>query len=67
MAWIDYRKSYDMVPHSWIKEYLELFGVAEDIKVNRNENWRVILCARNSELGEVDIKRGVFQGDSYLF
>ena len=67
MAWIDYRKSYDMVPHSWIKECLELFGVAEDIKVNSNENWRVIFCARNSELGEVDIKRGVFQGDSCLF
>jgi hypothetical protein len=20
MAWIDYKKAYDMVPHSWIKE-----------------------------------------------
>ena len=28
MAWIDYEKAYDMVPHSWIKEWLELFGVA---------------------------------------
>ena len=32
MAWIDYKKAYDMVPHSWIKEYLHLFGVAENIK-----------------------------------
>ena len=28
------------------------------------EKWRVMLCAANSELGEVDIKRGVFQEDS---
>ena len=24
-----------------------------------------MLCTGNSELGEVDIKRGIFQGDSY--
>ena len=32
MAWVDYKKAYDMVPHSWIIECLDLFGVAEDIK-----------------------------------
>ena len=46
MAWID----YDMVPHSWIKECLDLFGVAENIKIF------LMLCAGNSDLGEVDIK-----------
>ena len=53
------------MPHSWIKNCLEFFGVADDTKtllVNSKENWIVILCARNSELGEVDIKRGIFQG-----
>ena len=25
MAWIDYKKAYDMVPHSWIIECLYLF------------------------------------------
>ena len=29
MVWIDYKKAYDMVPHSWIIESLDLFGVAE--------------------------------------
>ena len=56
-----------MVPHSWIKECLELFGVAEKIKallVNSMGKWRVILCAGSSELGEVDIKSAIFQGDS---
>ena len=43
MAWIDYKKAYDMVPHSWIKECLDLFGVAGNIKtllVNNMEKWR---------------------------
>ena len=31
MASIDYRKAYDMVPHSCIIECLDLFGVAENI------------------------------------
>ena len=28
------------------------------------EKWIVMFCAGNSELGEVDIKRDIFQGDS---
>ncbi|XP_067034849.1 uncharacterized protein [Acropora muricata] len=31
MAWIDYLKAYDMVPHSWIGECLEMFGIAVNI------------------------------------
>ena len=31
MAWIDYKKAYDMVPHLWIIKCLDLFGVAENI------------------------------------
>ena len=33
-------------------------------KKNSMEKWRVMLCAGNSELGKVNIKRGIFQGDS---
>ena len=67
MAWIDGKKAYDMVPHLWIKECLDLLGVTENIKtllVNSMEKWRVMLYAGNSELREVDIKQGIFQGDS---
>ena len=32
IVWIDYNKAYDMVPHSWIIECLDLVGVAENIK-----------------------------------
>ena len=31
MAWIDYKKAYDMIPHSWILESLGLVEVAENI------------------------------------
>ena len=58
MAWIDYKRTYDMVPHSEIIECLDLFGVAEDIKsllLNSMEKWKVILCSGNPELVEVEI------------
>ena len=32
--------------------------------MNNMEKWNVMLCAGNSELGEVEIKRGIFQGVS---
>ena len=44
-----------------------MFGVAENIKnllASSMEKWKVMLCSGNSELGEVEIKRGTFQGDS---
>ena len=67
MAWIDYKKAYDMVPHSWIIEHLDLFGVAQNIEslsVNSMEKWKVMLCSGNSDLGEIEITQGIFQGDS---
>ena len=60
MAWIDYKKADNMVPHSWVIEYLDLFGVAENIKsllVNSMEKWKVMLCSGNYELGEIEMKR----------
>ena len=32
MAWIDYRKAYDLVPHSWVNESMEMFGIAENLR-----------------------------------
>ena len=64
MAWVDYKKAYNMVPHSWIIECLDLFGVAENIKsllVNSMEKWKVMLCSGNSELSEVEISEVFFK------
>ena len=32
MAWIDFKKAYDMVPHSWIIDCLETVGINEKIR-----------------------------------
>ena len=67
IAWIDYKKAYEMVPHSWIVECLDMVGVSEQIKHFLSESmkaWRVDLRCNNQSLGGVDIKRGISQGDS---
>ena len=67
VAWIDYKKAYDMVPYSWIVEYLRMVVVSEQIKHFLSESmkaWRVDLTYNNQSLGRVDIKRGIFQVDS---
>jgi len=65
MAWIDYKKAYDMVPYSWILESVTLMGIADNIKrllKNSTSNWKT--NAYGTTLGEVNIRRGIFQGDS---
>ncbi len=32
MPWIDYKKAYDMVSHTWIMECLDMVGVADAVK-----------------------------------
>ena len=67
VAWIDYRKAYDMVPHSWIEKSMETFGVAVNMRrfISRNmERWNTELTCGDQRLGNVRIRRGIFQGDS---
>ena len=67
MAWIDYKKAYDFVPHSWISECMEMFGIAENVRnfLQRSMGqWKLSLTSNGEDLGTVDVKRGIFQGDS---
>jgi len=67
MGWIDYKKAYDMVPHSWIMEMLDLVKVAGNMSSLLRASmadWRTELTANGKGLGEVSIRRGIFQGDS---
>ena len=41
MAWIDYRKAYDMVSHSWISEILELAQVSDSILEFVKDQWQI--------------------------
>ena len=67
MAWIDYKKAYDMVPHSWILKCPEMVGAAKNmisIISNSMVNWKTVLTSEGTALGQVDIRRGIFQDDS---
>ena len=67
MAWIDYKKVYNMVPHSWLRECMGMFGVAENMRkvLERSmDDWKVELTSGGQMLGTVNIRRGIFQGDS---
>ena len=69
MPWIDHKESYDMVTHSWITECLEMLGTGNNVQEflilnNSMKSWKLELNASGKTLGEVDIRRGIFQGDS---
>ena len=58
MAWIDYIKAFDLVPHSWILEYMRIFGMAQNmvgLMQNSIKNWMTVLIAGREGLGEVHI------------
>ena len=68
MAWIDYKKAYDMVPHSWIIKTLKMVGVADNIIdfIGKSMiDWKTNLFSDGKPLGTVNINRGIFQGDSF--
>ena len=67
IPWIDYRKAYDPVLHSWVNECMEIFRTAENLRTflqKSMQQWRLSLTANGEDLGEVNVKRGIFQGDS---
>ena len=67
MVWIDYRKAYDSVPHSWIVECLKMYGIAENIItfiVKSMTMWKTELQLNQETIGIVQILCGIFQGDS---
>ena len=58
MTWIYYKKTYDMVPHSWILEKLELVQVSDNILkfVKRSmANWQTELTPCGDSLAKVNI------------
>ena len=67
MAWIDYKKAYDSVPHSWILECLRLYNVNSKlltfIKMSMN-HWKTEPEANGKKIASVNIKRGIYQGDA---
>ena len=67
IAWINYRKASDMVPHGWIKKCTEMVGVANNFMsflYQSMDHWNTELASGQNILGNVKIRRGIFQGDS---
>ena len=67
MAWIDYKKAYDMVLHSWILGSLELVQVSDNILKfvkSSKANWQTELTSCGESSVKVNVRRGIFQGDS---
>ena len=67
MAYIDYKKAYDRIPHSWILECLRWCKVDPLIISMFEATFKqcsVHLHLGQEDLGMVKILRGIFQGDS---
>jgi len=72
IAWTDYQKAFDSVPHSWVEKSIELVGVnSKTVRFCKlsMEKWNTRLSLRTKQ--EVmqsqpsQIRRGIFQGDSF--
>jgi len=67
MGWIDYKKAYDTVPHSWIIQSMELHKI--DYKIinlvpQSMGSWNTAITSGDKHLANIKIKRGIFQGDA---
>ena len=71
MAWIDYRKAFDSVPHGWILRALDIFKLSPTI-INFLQhnmrlwttNLRLTHANGTAKTDSLRIKCGIFQGDS---
>ena len=67
MAWIDCKKANDSVPHSWILECLELYKIhpsTRELIATSMNHWKTRWVANNQDIDTVNIRRGIYQGDS---
>ena len=71
VAWIDYQKAFDMVPHGWLQEVLKLCKIPDQLQKTINDlmrKWSTVFMLRHAggmlRTTEVQYKRGIFQGDT---
>ena len=70
--WLDYRKAFGSIPHSWLIKSLKLAKVPDNIIINAIENftqsWDTILHLNgnneNVASSLIKIVKGIYQGDS---
>ena len=67
MTFIDYKKAYDKVPHSWILSCMTMCGISPTIVNLFDASFKqsfINLMSGKDFLGRIRIRRGIFQGDS---
>ena len=70
-SWIDYRKAFDSVPHSWIIKTMQIYRLCPTL-INyitySMSTWQTTMTLTYSSgsivTNPIRIKRGIFQGDS---
>ena len=72
-AWIDYKKAFDSVPHSWILKCLQMYKIHPVLIIFIEESMRqwktnMTLVYKEGvlETGPIRIKRGIFQSESLI-
>ena len=71
-AWIDYKKAFDSVPHSWILKSMQLIKLSPTL-INfmhlAMSNWKTDIQLKHQDgtitINGLDIRCGIFQGDSF--
>lgn len=67
IAWLDYKKAYDMIQHLWINECLRVFTIADnrrDFISYKHEEIEIDIYSVETTIENANIKRVIFQGDS---
>ena len=63
MAWIDNKKTYDMVHQSWIIDCLKMLNISDEVikfKEKTMETWIVEMTVGGKSLAAVKIQTGIF-------
>ena len=71
ITWIDYKKAFDSVPHSWIEKCLETFKISPDLQNYHSHSmclWKTTLVLNTMEnivnALDININSGIFQLNS---
>lgn len=67
MAFIDYKKAFDSIPHSLMLKVLEIYKVHPkivDFLTSIIPKWNINLYCGQKSFGVINIRSGIFQGDS---
>ena len=66
-TWIDVKKAFDSVEHSYLKECIEMLNLPSWINpflTSTIDRWKIDIRFNNKTILEKSIKRGILQGDS---